>query len=254
VQQFLDLNEQVGGYDLNGVRSAQRSVADPLGVAAAYRTGRVLNAGLGLKDLPIVEQRNYSDFDTPETPGNRGMGATHLKYGSNVLMARLQRENDSRANHVMLLESHRNGLYSASTTGDDMSRYAIAKMDEWLTALAQDTTTDARTAKVLRAKPKDLVDSCYDPQGARVVESQAMAGGRCNELYPTHVPPRVIAGGPMTNDVLKCELKPVAARDYRVSFSAAQFARLQEVFPDGVCDWSRPGVGQQRPPGTWLSY
>jgi hypothetical protein len=30
-----------------------------------------------------------------------------------------------------------------------------------------------------------------------------------------------------------------------VTFTAAQLARLNAVFPGGVCDWSKPGVGQQ---------
>ena len=30
-----------------------------------------------------------------------------------------------------------------------------------------------------------------------------------------------------------------------VAFSSTQLARLQAAFPDGVCDWSLPGVGQQ---------
>jgi hypothetical protein len=29
------------------------------------------------------------------------------------------------------------------------------------------------------------------------------------------------------------------------TFSDAQWARLQAVFSTGVCDWSKPGVGQQ---------
>jgi hypothetical protein len=30
--------------------------------------------------------------------------------------------------------------------------------------------------------------------------------------------------------------------------------RQQSTFPTGVCDWSRPGVGQQTPVGSWLTY
>jgi hypothetical protein len=30
-----------------------------------------------------------------------------------------------------------------------------------------------------------------------------------------------------------------------VTFTAEQLNRLYATFPDGVCDWSRPGVGQQ---------
>jgi len=30
-----------------------------------------------------------------------------------------------------------------------------------------------------------------------------------------------------------------------VTLTAAQVTRLKAVFPDGVCDWSKPGVSQQ---------
>lgn len=48
----------------------------------------------------------------------------------------------------------------------------------------------------------------------------------------------------MAADKLKCQLKPVAAGDYTVSFSTAELARLNAAFPGGVCDWSKAGVGQ----------
>jgi hypothetical protein len=41
-------------------------------------------------------------------------------------------------------------------------------------------------------------------------------------------------------------LKPFASSDYAsLGLSTAQLNRLQTVFPNGVCDWSKPGVGQQ---------
>ena len=45
---------------------------------------------------------------------------------------------------------------------------------------------------------------------------------------------------------MKCQLKPSLRTDYAAgTFSDAQWARLQAVFADGVCDWTKPGVGQQ---------
>jgi hypothetical protein len=73
-------------------------------------------------------------------------------------------------------------------------------------------------------------------------------------LYPAHADPRLAAGEPLAEDVLKCQLKPVAARDYTQALTAAQLARLRAIFPHGVCDYSRPGVEQQLVRGTWLSY
>jgi len=58
--------------------------------------------------------------------------------------------------------------------------------------------------------------------------------------------PRQVAGGPRREDVLKCQLKPLARTDYAAgAFTDAQWARLQAAFPGGVCDWTKPGVGQQ---------
>ena len=63
---------------------------------------------------------------------------------------------------------------------------------------------------------------------------------------PKHASPRQVAGGPLAENILKCQLKPIETGDYApVTFSAAQLARLHATFPDGVCDWSEPGVGQQ---------
>jgi len=38
-----------------------------------------------------------------------------------------------------------------------------------------------------------------------------------------------------------------------VQFTDEQWAQLQKTFPDGVCDWSRPGVSQQ-PTIPWQTY
>jgi hypothetical protein len=47
-------------------------------------------------------------------------------------------------------------------------------------------------------------------------------------------------------NILKCHLKPLSSADYSpLVLSSAQLKTLHKVFPDGVCDWDRPGVGQQ---------
>ena len=43
-----------------------------------------------------------------------------------------------------------------------------------------------------------------------------------------------MAGGPLAADVLKCQLKPVDAGDYKVRFTSAELARLRRIFPAGV--------------------
>ena len=53
---------------------------------------------------------------------------------------------------------------------------------------------------------------------------------------------------------MTCRRKPIDPSDYRVTLSPAEHRRLALIFPDGVCDWTRPGVGQQPLQDTWLTF
>lgn len=76
IDQLLDLNEKIGGYDYDndGKIVPARSVADPLALRAAYQTGRVTFGGAGLTMVPIIDVRPYRDM-----PPN---GDVHLKVHS----------------------------------------------------------------------------------------------------------------------------------------------------------------------------
>jgi hypothetical protein len=240
-KQFLDLNEKIGGYDNDGKIVSTRSLADPLALRAAYQNGLITNAGGGLGKLPIIDVRPYRD----KLPN----GDSHLKYHSFSLRERLQKANGTFANDVMLLHGG-----TGEGTRSPVDEYALSKMDEWLTNLQKDTSSDPILTKILRTRPADLVDSCWTPAGERIIEPQTFIGGKCNELYPTFAGPRAVAGGPASNNVLKCQLKAIAFSDYKVTFSDSEKARLAAIFPDGVCDYREPGVEQQPPRGAWLSH
>jgi len=236
--QFLDLNEKIGGYDNDGNPMPARSVADPTALRIAYQTGRVVNGGLGLGKLPIIDVRPYRD----SIPG----GDVHQKFHSFSLRDRLRRANGTIANDVMVV-----GPISAT---EAMGDYAMMKMDEWLTNLEKDTSNKPMIDKIVSAKPADLVDGCQTSTGERIIEPQTPTGGKCNELYPTFQSPRMVAGDTAGNDILKCQMKPISARDYQVAFSDSEKARLASIFPNGVCDWSKPGVEQKAPTRTWITY
>src|SRR5678816_3477934 len=59
-----------------------------------------------------------------------------------------------------------------------------------------------------------------------------------------HRPPVLVAGCPIQANIYKCQLKPINVADYKVAFSQAEITRLNTIFPNGVCDWSKPGVNQ----------
>ena len=69
--------------------------------------------------------------------------------------------------------------------------------------------------------------------------------------------PRTVAGDDIRTLANKCVLKPVDAADYAGAVSvtdpAAFVAQVKEIFPQGVCDYTKPGVGTQTTQ-TWLRY
>jgi len=127
-------------------------------------------------------------------------------------------------------------------------------MNKWLDAIVADPAP-LTPSKVVRHKPAEAVDACFDSDGRKIAEPASFAGaGKCNSLYPVHSEPRLVAGAPLTNDIVKCQLKRIDYKEYKATFSAEQKARLQKTFPNGVCDFSKPGVGQAPPKGTYQRY
>jgi hypothetical protein len=131
-------------------------------------------------------------------------------------------------------------------------------MDQWLAKYLADRTPDPIPVKMNRSKPNDLVDACFTNKGTvKIAELQVYQfDTTCNQLYPAFSTPRMVAGEPLANDVLKCQLRPVDPNSslYKVRFTPAEAAQLKTLFPLGVCDYSKPGVGQQPPDGTWQIY
>ena len=239
---FLDLNEQVGGWDIEFRWRPERAEGDREAIRIAYETGRVTSGGGGLATTPIIDERNYLDH----------VANFHASYYSFVTRQRLIRDNGHADNYV--IQRHVTPISRADEN--------LAAMNEWLDAIALDDAVDDLATKVVRAKPAALRDTCWNDDGIEIVEPAAFnrdtifdnTEGRCNELYPPHAGARIVAGGPLTSDVLKCQLKPIDAGDYAVTFTPDETARLEATFPEGVCDWSKPGVGQVPNTRTWLSY
>lgn len=231
-EQFLDLNRRIGGHDIDGNVSAIRTVADPDALRIAHQTGRLNDASRGLSTVPIIDVRPYTD-GTPDV---------HDIVASHITRARLVAANGNAGNQVLL-------TYASGTQIRLVQRDVLDKMDEWLSNIVRDTVAaSSRLEKVVRNKPSGLVDACYTATLDEIKDPV-----RCREFFPVASNPRLVAGMPLSHDRLKCELKPVDRSGYTQPLSESQLASLREVFPQGVCDYDRRGVGQ-RPSQTWLSY
>lgn len=241
--QFIDLNSRIGGLDIDSRFTPQRTVADREALRRAYASGRILSGGNGLAALPIIDYRAYADFDK---------GDPHQRFHSFSFRARLEQANGNADNQVLLTESARYGLFSLQSP---VLQGALDAMDVWVRRIQADQSSRPQPMKVVAAKPPELVDACFTQGGEKLAERQVWGQDtRCNRLYPPHANPYIAAGGPLANNVAKCQLKPLTPADYRVRFTASEWGRLQATFPDGVCDYGRPGVEQERPTGVWLSF
>ena len=122
-----------------------------------------------------------------------------------------------------------------------------------------DTSDAAAYDKVVKHKP--VPEGCWpavkdDAEPVFIAEPQTFSSrpdSECNRIYPSYSAVRHIAGGPLDGNVLKCQLKAIDAKDYRVTFSATDMQRLRRVFPDGVCDYAKAGVNQV-PVVPWASF
>ena len=229
-EQFVDLNEKVGGLDIDGNLSPARAVADLPAVETAYRSGR-LTGGRELARVPIIDLRGSSNFEE------------HFDWHTNEFRNRLIRDNGGAGNMIYWEGPCCLLTYVA------FQQQAFLLMDRWLAAIEADASALPLESRVLRDRPAEAVDACFI--GSAKVTDMAT----CAAAYPYFRETRFAAGGPGTADVIKCRLQPLNRAGYGgVVFTDAQWQRMVQVFPDGVCDYSRPGLYQQPAAGPWMSF
>jgi hypothetical protein len=239
-EQFLELNQNIGGFDQDGIIVADRTKADRIALRTAYETGRVNSGGGSLGSIPIIDSRVYVDPS----------GDIHDSFRSFATRARLMASNGRADNQIILRTPPRGAPGGAGALVDP-----ISLMDSWLDNIAKDQSKDSLPVKVARNKPPEAADACWTDKGEKIAEPASYTSdGGCNQLYPPHADPRIASGGPLADDVLKCVLKPIDARDYKQTLTSDQIGRLKTIFPDGVCDYARPGVEQRRLSGTWKTF
>ncbi|MET0207438.1 MAG: DUF6351 family protein [Burkholderiaceae bacterium] len=242
-EEFVTLNEKIGGFDTDGNASAARASADADSLPIAYRAGLVSN-GKNLAKVATIDLRAYD-----EVYGNLALAeyGVHQYWRSYSHRARIDADNAGAHGNQSIW---RLGKVNANLT-PAIALDSLLAMDAWLSALTTAspkawTNAERTQSQVAAARPATAADFCYlstDTTQATRIFDAATCDADAN-LLP-HASPRQIAGGPLAENVLKCQLKPVVQSDYAaVTFTADQWNRLQAAFAQGVCDWSKPGVGQ----------
>jgi hypothetical protein len=225
-KQFLDLNEGIGGLDQDASNMASRSVGDSSAIKRAYQSGLQFGGNGGLASIPVVNLTGLYNEDS----------GYHYLWFHFALPERMARANGNADNHVSWT-----GKTDAIPFDPSWSMFI-----KWVDAAKNDTAHGTVREKTLRNKPSNAVDGCWKSSTEFIAERQVLSSkpdSPCNAIVPGWTFPRYVAGGPLAADTLKCQLKRVERRDYPASLTDDEFKRLKGIFTEGVCDWSKKGVG-----------
>jgi hypothetical protein len=274
VEEFLDLNRKLGGFDIDGNFVPERHRMDPETETITYRIGGVIGRG-ALAETPVIDLAPYLDLIPTAN--------IHEAVRPFIIRARLRKLMGDDLTH---------SIWRGVLTQPD----AFPEMDEWLANLKENQPGygEDPVQAVVAAKPASVYDRCtIGTVGGRLELPDAILGplgiqapllpqieplydfvpnfdldvpvridvpedfdsgiGPCSILLPVTRTPRMVAGMPMTDDIIKCQLKPVDRSDYTATLSDAQLAELQEIFAEGVCDWSKPAAHDVAKSMIWPS-
>jgi len=263
--EFLGLNRNIGGLDIDGRFVAQRHAMDPDTERITYLLGGVIGRG-ALTETPVMDFAPYLDLIPTAN--------IHEAIRPFVVRSRMK-------------GSGTQSIWRGVVTQPD----GFVTLDEWLANL---TAADVpfggdHTAAVAAARPASAADKCsFGTIGGRLEFPSALYGplgiyspllpgvspvgvavplrvdvpenfdspdslGPCGLILQVPRTPRMVAGMPLTDDIIKCQLKPVTASDYAAAPSETQLNALREIFPEGVCDYTRPAAGDVEKSLIWPS-
>jgi Tannase-like family of unknown function (DUF6351) len=262
-QEFLDVNAKVGswkdagqmvqegqpflpvgGFDPwsrrnmrlsadGGVTPAPRREGDLSAMHAAYQRGLYFDGDV---DMPMIDWRHYLEEELD-------MHNSHQSFASRQRM--LDKDGDA-SNQVIWFTDARPAREA------DQTPEAFEVIDEWMANIREHPELG-----VAENKPERATDRCFTTQGQEIARGEHVwdgildegPDGACTQAMPIHSTSRIVAGGPLRGGVYKCALQPVEAALGKGLYgdwepTAEQLARLHQIFPTGVCDYSKPDLGR----------
>jgi Tannase-like family of unknown function (DUF6351) len=115
---------------------------------------------------------------------------------------------------------------------------ALVAMDGWLSAVEADHRNLSLQQKIADDRPSTVHDQCSDiPDVDQVVVPGVGEVCQSPLLQTRFATPRMEAGESIATDQEKCQLEPLSKSSYHpIVFSDQEWAELEQIFPNGVCD------------------
>jgi hypothetical protein len=221
---------------------APRTTGSVEAMHAAYNSGHVFEGHL---DIPILDLRYYLD----------PVLDMHHSQASFASRARMLAAKGNADNQIIWFVACELDPVTLHKTCDfDPTGDALDIIDDWL------ARTKGKSAKqVIKFKPAAAVDACFNNDGGLLYAgNDAWDGilnhkpkGPCASAFPIFSTSRIQAGDSQKDNIFKCALKPVVTALSDGTYGAAIFSeeqkqRLQTIFANGVCDYSRGDVGKPK--------
>lgn len=231
----------------DGIAPAPRTAGDLQAIQAAYSSGMVFDGQL---DIPVIDWRNYLEevldmHNSHQSFSARQRIINRMGHADNQVIW----FTDTRPTNTSDPNRPRPGQEF------DQTWMALEVLHDWLMNIRANPDQS-----IGENRPAQAVDSCFDSDGELMAAGddvwngilETQSAGTCTQAFPTYTTSRMVAGGPIEGSVFKCSLKPVATAITDGTYGswtpdAGQVARLNEIFPDGVCDYSQPDQGRPNP-------
>lgn len=214
---------------------APRTTGSMQAMNAAYTSGMVFR---GDAPIPIIDWRPYLEEQLD----------MHNVHQSFVTRQRMIDYAGNADNQVIWFTDAR------PKEAFDNVPMAMKVIDEWMANIFANPERS-----VAENKPADAEDACFATDGTLIKRGadvwdgvlNGKADGACTKEFPMYTTSRIVAGAPMQGDVFKCALKPVDTAVTDGTYGSwnpdsSQITRLKAIFPDGVCDYSKPDQGRPK--------
>ena len=202
---------------------------------AAYTSGMEFQGDV---DIPVIDWRHYLEDELD----------MHHTQESFVARQRMLNADGDAGNQVIWFTDARPAV------AFDQTPMAFEVMDEWMANIAAHPERG-----VARNRPDRAVDSCFDTSGNLIASGKRVwsgvlddrSDGACTQRFPIYSSSRREAGGPYEGGIWKCQLQSVSRALHHEVYgdwtpTDAERARLEQIFPDGVCNYDKPDAGLPR--------
>jgi hypothetical protein len=206
-----------------GLSPAPRAVADEQAIAAAFRSGQVF---IGRIPIPVIDLRHYLEDELD------------MHHSVASLQARAR---------IIDYQGHAdNQLIWMTRKPHIPTQLAFDLIDEWLENMRR-----YPHKSLAENRPAEAVDSCFRADGKIIArgdhvwdgEWNRKAQGPCLKAYPPFSTSRLVAGENISGDSFSCHLQTVQQAIDRGLYLPVDMnpyrQRLETIFPEGVCDYSR---------------